>query len=680
VESSSRAGEWSHAARICVACFAIIVTASFLAYSFVPPRWKALGFPSYHGYGKNVEQAALLLTVLSISVLVVFSRGLALSLTSVAWLSIVLALINVYYTGGVASAILLGLVAVCAGYLTWYDRLRDRAGTVGQEGLSRRDWAVSLLLLFVLGGWLFLDTFRTPETIDLHHHGEVITSALDLLNGGVPFRTFFWPHGASDTGVAAALIGLSGNQGLGTITALRAITVVLGLVALFLLVLGLMRRPLSAIVLAGLAGLAVRYPLVELTKSLFPIAAILLLSVRVNNLTLFGAGVLTGLGYLWRIETGMYGLAAIVVYMFIDCYYNRGYSRGGRVWENLVRPRAAKELVTQCTAFLLGVAGSLILVRLCAGFPTAEWFETTLVHLPRYHADSTGYPLPLVWKGAELPRLGAKIALVILPGVLMLAVGLYAVTLKKAIDRRLPLAGPRDRFFTLSLIYSLFYLKTIMDRSTPSNIQQGSLLILLVVCVDGLECLLGRFRSSRGLITSLGACALLVALVGANYLGWGPRLAIPSAQNLRILRDCFRPTTTPEEIISLPPNPLAGEIWKGVKQVRDLLHGHGVGDQELVIYHSGALLYPLLGRNLPTKYYCLGWAADHQMEEELIGELERSRVRAFLHVNGVGRSLPEYDVPDSHRIPLVHQYIADKERTGTRYETLLGTLFIRTNP
>ena len=89
-------------------------------------------------------------------------------------------------------------------------------------------------------------------------------------------------------------------------------------------------------------------------------------------------------------------------------------------------------------------------------------------------------------------------------------------------------------------------------------------------------------------------------------------------------------------MIAPTSDPVAGDVSRGVKQVKDLLDVHGVGEKQFLVYHSASLLYPMLDRKLPTKYYCVGWAADPVMERELIGELERNRVRAFLHVNGIG--------------------------------------------
>ena len=122
------------------------------------------------------------------------------------------------------------------------------------------------------GGWHRASSWRPRRgrswrpapigAIDLFHHGEVIASALDLLGGGTPFRTFFWSHGLSDTGVAALLIGLTGNRGLGTIVLLHAINAALLVATLYVLARGLIRDPLAACLAATLLAATVSYPII----------------------------------------------------------------------------------------------------------------------------------------------------------------------------------------------------------------------------------------------------------------------------------------------------------------------------------------------------------------------------------------------------------------------------------
>jgi hypothetical protein len=658
-----------------------------LAYAFVTPRWNARGYPSYIGYGKNVEQAAIGLTLLGVTLFVTLVRRLTFSFASFAWLAIVFALIQVYYAGGMATISLLALVVASGVYFTWYDRLRDRADTVARSDMPRWHWWITSTLLALLLALMFLNSCVRPGRLDLHHNGEVISSALDLLDGGVPFRTHVWPHGIHDSGVVALLIRLTGNVGGALMLYWAIVLRVLGFTGLFLFALGLVREPLVAVLSAAIVSLLSGHAISLGALCLFPILSFHLLSVGTDRRTLFGAGALIGFGYLWRIDYGLYGLATLVVYLLIDRYYAQGYARDGRIWQHLLDWRAAVGLFADGSVLLLGVACSLILVRLTLGFPTAEWFRTTLVDMPSYHADSTGFPLPLAWKGAPLPfvweganfptLIGKFVAYILLPGVLLVALGLYVFTLHKSVERRLSLDTAHARKFLFILIYSLFSLKSMMDRSWTAVIKQNSLLLLLLVGFDGLRALYEDLRRPRVVLAMLAACLATLMLVSARWPALvSPRLGLPSVGNLAALRSNLRPTATPGEIISPGSDPTAPEILEGLDQIRGHLDAHGVGEKQLLVYHSAAVLYPLLNRKLPTKYYCLGWAADPVMEQELIAGLERNRVRAFLRVNGVWNSMTAYDVPDAYRIPRVHRYIAEKEAAGQRFDTALGTLTI----
>ncbi|MBV8487549.1 MAG: hypothetical protein JO161_04670, partial [Planctomycetaceae bacterium] len=408
----------------------------------------------------------------------------------------------------------------------------------------------------------------------------------------------------------------------------------------------------------------------------------LLLSARTNRLTIFGAGALVGLGYIWRIDTGVFALATVVLYLTIDRYYTHGYARGGGLWEHLLDRRALLGLCGDGLVLLLGLASALVVVRLAFGFPTSEWFWTSLVAMPRYHRDSTGLPLPLPWRDVPLhPWQSQTNALVRLPAFFLLALGLYATTLNKAVQRRLVQDTPRSRFFLMLLLFALFGLKTVMDRSSSLHqIPQGSSLLFALAMIDGLEILHWHRRRPRVLLGTLVAAFAVLAATAAVRPALLPRMVPPLGKNLAVLRASLQPTRTPEEMLALSSDPVTGKILQGVGQVRELLEAHKVGERQLLVYHSASQIYPLLNRRLPTKYYCLGWAADPVMEDQLISELEKNRVRAFLHVNGIGRSLSCLDVPDSYRIPRVHRYIASQEDRGERFETELGTLTILADP
>ena len=238
------------------------------------------------------------------------------------------------------------------------------------------------MLLACASSWLFLLAFHPNYPIDLHHHGEIIASALDLLHGGIPFRTFFWPHGLSDTGVSALLICWTGNKGMGNIYALMAIWRILGLVTLFLLAWGLLRRPLHACLFAVLMALFWDETW-RAAGSLIPIFCFAILCRPTGPAAHFVVGCLLGLGYLWRIDTGVFAILTTATFLAIDQYYVRGYARDGCLWRHVLDPGPLPPIIGTGSTMALGLGCSLVLFRVFAGFPTEEWFRTTLVDLPR---------------------------------------------------------------------------------------------------------------------------------------------------------------------------------------------------------------------------------------------------------------------------------------------------------
>jgi hypothetical protein len=673
---------WLQTVILQVVCYAVIVTSCFLAYAFVKPKWKTTGYPSYHGYGKNVEQAAVVLTLLGTTLAVIFARPLAerkgrIAVALIPWLLVVLGLIKVFYEGGWTTIRLFLVAGVVIAYFTWHGRLRDPVGASRRIDVPKWHWWALGLLTPVIAACLFLNMFRPVETLDLFHHGEIIASALDLLDGGTPYRTCFWPHGASDSGVSAALIDWTGNKGEGTFVAWQAVTLVIGFIGIFLLTMGLTLQPFSSLLIAtSIASLSMWFPVHVSARSFFPILTLLLLSIRCNRTTLFAAGFLLGIGHVWRVETAVFGLATVLAFLLINRYYVRGYALDGQFRRYLFDPRIAAGAIGDGLAVLSGIAICLALSRLILGYPTMEWYRATLVDLPYYHADSTGFPIPIVWK--EKPQ--TLPSLFLIPVFFFLMLSLYTNTLDRAVERRLDLKSFRGRFFTLLVIYLLFSLKSVMDRSNAEQFMPAICLPMILVVVNGLvildQHLRPRYRRAPVLLIGSALGFVLLAILGQYRPDILPRFRLPGPANVATLRACLQPTTSLEELLEPTSDPVVNAIKTGVTHIKGLLDANGVKERELLIYHSGAQLYSLLDRKLPTKYYLLGWAADPAMERELIGELERNHVRAFLHVNGVGNTMREYDVPDSHRIPLVHHYIEEKEAKGRHFETELGQLTI----
>ena len=184
VDLLSGRGDWFRPALAYLVSFVILVSASYLAYAFVRPSWRPPGLPQFIGYGKNVEQVAIGLTLLWLTCFVTSCRTPRLSFATLTLIAVVAAILKLHYGGRIAVVTLMAIVAANGLYLIWYDRLRDRAApreVSPGSGLGPGAW--SFLVLASLYG--LLTGLRTIG-IDVHHHGEQITSALDLLDGGDP--------------------------------------------------------------------------------------------------------------------------------------------------------------------------------------------------------------------------------------------------------------------------------------------------------------------------------------------------------------------------------------------------------------------------------------------------------------------------------------------------------------
>jgi hypothetical protein len=678
-------GEWLRPFLIYLVCFAILISASYLAFAFVKPRWNAPGFPKYIGYGKNVEQAAFILTLLGVAAYVIgFSRP-RLSFASLAWFVVVLAVLKIHYDSWQGKVILLALVAAIGIYCTWYERLRDRPGAIDRVEMPRRRW-VAPTFLVAMSAYCFVAALHPVAEIDLLHQGEPITSALDLLNGGIPFRTFYWPHGLSDTGVAALVIRLTGNTGLGAVILTHAIVTPMMLWALFILARGLINQTGIACLATGLITVLTFNQLSGgvfrahwIAGSLIPFLAFAALSGSTTRRAQLGVGALLGLGYLWRIETGVFAVATTILFLFVSRYHATFGVRAAGVREMLTDWRTLLAFGGDAGCLLAGVAASLASMRLITGFPTSAWFHETLINLPRYHTDSTGMPLPLAvrglapWSWSPDP----SVRLVGLPLTFLLALGLFAFTLRKGVERRLPFAGRRDRFFFLVLAYSLLNLKSAMDRSDAPHLLQATHILVLVVLLDGLEFLRQRLRPTAAVMATGIACLAVATFFWTCFSATDKtKFFSPQVRQFALLQSCLRPTSIPAEMMAPTTDPNVGDLLEAVAATRALLDQHGVGRRQLLITHTAPLLYPLLGVESPTRFFSLSTAASPAMERKLVGDLERNQVRAVLRVSGICRSIMEMDIPDRYRVPLVHRYLSDRFGIGRTYQTKLGTLTI----
>ena len=191
--------------------------------------------------------------------------------------------------------------------------------------------------------------------------------------------------------------------------------------------------------------------------------------------------------------------------------------------------------------------------------------------------------------------------------------------------------------------------------------------------LDVLDHVRRRNNFWRAAVVGVGCCFAVEYSFAKGFEHWGWLVSPVVRRKSRHTADVLAPTGPDNDLYAGSSDQSVAHFRQGAVQVRRLLDEHGVGRRELLVYHSAPLYYPMLDREVPTPYYCLGWAMSARRERDLIADLENNHVRAFLHTNA---GLTEYDVPDSHRVPLVDRYINERLTKGDHFETPLGTLTI----
>jgi hypothetical protein len=683
----------------------------------ISPRWRAAGAPYFQGCGKNVESAAVagaLAAGAATQWFVSSRRGLAacslvaaLGLALVAHLSPVALLV----AGWPQLLAIAGLVTALGIGRRGSALAATRTPAASESGSADVPILAAALLVGALASAAFAVTVGPPMlSIDTYHHGEVLSTALDLLRGGRPFKTLIWPHGLHDTGLAALWMLATGKIGTSPVALAWASCCGLGVIAAYVAarrLLGSRGEALAVCLVAALAPLLSAQPqtgagawaLYQLGELFFVVIGFAVLTSRRRRD--LAAGLCFGLAYLFRIETGLYGsLAALAVIA------HRDLVAAGEPFAKAVKTAAGSVL-----RFLAGAALLLGGSRLVVGWPGAEWFSYTLWELPRLHRDATGIALPWPRRGVELSPgetawLSAALARLLL--VLLLLVQAMREVLGRWPAR--PLTTPRlappsppspsspssppgagsERAAQLLFmaLFAAVATKTALDRSDLSHVLQWSALPLLAAACLALAG--WRERQSWGRWRSAAAVLVLAALLDFGSLGFQIPTPRGAAELASLVGERWHALV--EHLAPSPPiggcadrtftpgeSRLAAnrDFIAATCAMEALLRSHGVS--RLVVADSASWYYVRFRLPMPTRYFAMARAYTPPRQLELIRELRASRPQALLLVHGYG-AIAAFDVPDAVRVPVVDAYLRGRRRGVAVTPTPLGDLFFWDEP
>jgi dolichyl-phosphate-mannose-protein mannosyltransferase len=687
----------------------------------ISPRWRAAGMPYLLGYGKNVEAAAVagaLAAGAATQWLVRSRRGLAACLlVAVLGLALAAAAPVVPLLDGWPQLLAVAGLSTALGRGRRDGRApaeapiegapaRDGAGerskfaTAPLAGARRgfpaallgdaRSWAAALLVGALAAAAFAFTVGPPPLTIDTYHHGEVLSTAVDLLRGGRPFATLLWPHGAHDSGLTAAWILATGKVGTSPVALAWASCCALGVVAAYLVarrLLGSRAAALAVCLVAAAAPLltdqaqieAGSLALYQLGELFFVVLGFVAVTSRRHDLL---AGLCFGLAYLFRIETALYGtLAALAVIA------HRDLVAAEEPWARGMKTAAASVL-----RLFGGAALVLAAARLVLGWPGAEWYAYTLGDLPRYHRDAVGFPVPWPRQGVarsplEVLWLNRTLARLLL--TLLLLVQALRELLERPRQRPRSLAASeRTASLLFVAVFAAAAAKSALDRSDVGHVTQWSALPLLAAA-----CLaFAAWRERRSWTRSRSGLALvvLIALLDFGNLGFKIRALRGPAAAAAAARERWDGLV--EHLAPNPPaggcadrtfTPGEGRLAANRRFIADTcaaeatLRAHGV--TRLVIADSASWYYVRFRMPWPTRYFAMARAYTPARQLELVRELRASRLQALLLAHGYG-ALGDFDVPDAVRVSVVDAYLRGRRRGVAVTPTPLGDLFFWDEP
>ncbi|MBE7414943.1 MAG: hypothetical protein HS130_06845 [Deltaproteobacteria bacterium] len=656
---------------LCVVSVGVIV--SYICVQSVSPAWSTPGWPSFNKYPKNIENAALMASIIGAALTALFFEAFRARLIKIASLAVLVpvAAVIVYKNvdiSGMSGSIQLVYIAVLLSSLFYFFKSADavpaprKANPLVIIAAGIAGFSVFFMLSVVY--W-----FEYP--LDVHHFGEQFTSAADLLAGGRPFITFHWPHGLEDTGIAALFFTLFSRTDVPTMLLSLAFATGLGAITILLLCYGMRLDYYSVLVLAAVAVFNYALGFGYLTSYIFALIALLAFSRAARGYQFFLAGLLTFIAHVYRIELGVYAFVSIIALLL--------YQAAGALIYDRARLRGTAR---EAALYLFGTAGAAFFMYLVLGWPGPEWYKTVFYILPRYHADTGGLAFPLFIKsiahvysvGQGYPKEWTGITLLITILTMVAIITGYLM-------RNLRQAGKIDKFPVLLVFFSVFMLKTAFGRSDFSHIHHAFLIpafLLVLAC-------------SRVLIASplkAPAKILLVGLLFSFFNFESVRLSFadkPLLPHPALFKGSYEYLSGYNEP---PPAQCSNSIFSAQNLARpdyqafdrficglkEELSRYGINEKELLVMHSAALIYPALGYGLPTKYYKIGLAITEEMQEEMVSELERNGVKALLRSN-VG--LTWYDIPDWDRLPVHFKWARERFDMDNPVRTGLGALYLR---
>jgi len=489
--------------------------------------------------------------------------------------------------------------------------------------------------------------------IDMFHEGERIGNVSGMLHGKVPYRDIYLQHGLFQNAIkpfiAMKLFGVSiaSDRTMGNTLAQRGLTNPFGYIAAYLLALWLFRKKFVA-VMAILLLASVEIVLNDRhAVALLSLAFVAKYISSKRDWNLIAAGIFSGLGIFNSFDTGVFGFVSIILFLAVYVISHK---------EQRFRP-----LLRFLLGFSIGfvpVAFSLLLFGALDDF-----FRVSLLQASAYQVPTWAVPFPKInlsvfnsLKGF-IEFFGSGQGRWNLPPII------YALSLTYLIFRAISNRFKDKQWrFLLITFGGIVFFRSALGRSCSNYIYFSMPLCWIIVIYAVYLTCLRCWKSLRKMESQLLPKAFWL-LLPILFLIWYLSLNYSSLDRFRNrITALTAHRTIPTELVPLklkraggihiPPNQ-ASMIESIVKYIQK----NTSSDDTVFDFSNHGVLYLLMNRENPTKYYQSVYIASLDMQREAVSDLEEKKTKYVIFHNPQSfHGLPTVE----KRQKILYEYVMEK--------------------
>ena len=589
----------------------------------------------------------------------------------------------------ISLSILLKWVLLYKRYLPtlWNSDVSDDINLVSEEDsvsasgnyTTTKIWRGGLAYI-ILPIFIYLLTYSGDihGKIDLFHEGERLAPLNEMLHGAVPFRDIYIQHGLFQNAYLAWFGSQLFEPTLFGVRSMEDILDPLGYVALYVLGLQMFRgRFLTALICVLIASgtefwVSARHSLGLISFALVASSLTHSQRTRPNKVPSFVwklllAGLSTSLAFWYSTEIGLYTLGAIglflVIYVFQGGFRTEGESRRSQQEKN--RREYLLPLISYGCGVLFGFLSVGLYFLQHGALDDVIWNSYIQC---RYQLATWGLAFPSLSETLTLLPTAGWHAFIFSEGFRWyLPVCIFLIVAAYLTYRCLCGTGsePNVMKLLLLLLGGIAFFRTALGRSDGGHLIYGATFLWLL-CLFPLE--IGIFRIFRAGLSFLrgnghwqsavkAAWVLIPTAIFCWYVGEAHQPLTGFHEKWQRLRqNPFKQRVVTQELARAGKVDIPDDQVEQVQKVVAYIRENTAENEKIFDFTSQGAYYFFANRLSVTRFHQVSYASTPEMQQEVIGALERDKTRLVIFKTGGWFDAVD-DIPVEERHPLISAYL-----------------------